>query len=208
MAYTIDVEFEKAVVQLDPVGLDRLDRVLTQVDEMDVVSVVGLEVAVVDDDALAAERIVRHEILGGLRVVNHAPNHLGVEPRRCFVRVDVEEHVGPREAARESPFVDLRELLVPRRLADVRELAPAQNDTAPNRAVPAGDAHCAVRISAYCAFSSSSSLGPSGRFGEGSVYAADRCSTNSSAASFAITGIDCTPDEPVPTTATRLPVKS
>ena len=45
-------------------------------------------------------------------------------------------------------------------------------------------------------------------FGDGSVNAAERWNTYSSSACSAITGIDCTPDEPVPMTATRLPVKS
>ena len=71
-----------------------------------------------------------------------------------------------------------------------------------------GDDHCALRISGYSALSASSSPSPSTRFGDGIVYAADRWSTYRWSACSAITGIDCTPDEPVPTTATRLPVKS
>ena len=52
-----------------PAGCDLLDRRLAQVDEMDVVAVVGLEVVGVEQGALGAEGVVvREELAAGLGV--------------------------------------------------------------------------------------------------------------------------------------------
>ena len=59
-------------VDLDAVGGEALDRRLRDVDQFDVRQIVGLEIAGIDAEALAAEHIVRTQQLGGGRILHDA----------------------------------------------------------------------------------------------------------------------------------------
>ena len=73
---------------------------------------------------------------------------------------------------------------------------------------PLGDVLSVARIDSKSFRSCACSSGVMGALLSGVHQLGERCSTVREAAVSAMTGMICTPLDPVPTTATRLPVKS
>ena len=73
---------------------------------------------------------------------------------------------------------------------------------------PLGDVLSVARIDSKSLRSCACSSGVMGALLSGVHQLGERCSTVTEAAVSAMTGMICTPLDPVPTTATRLPVKS
>ena len=73
---------------------------------------------------------------------------------------------------------------------------------------PLGDVFSVARIDSKSLRSCTCSSGAMGALLSGVHQLGERCSTVTDAAVSAMTGMICTPLDPVPTTATRLPVKS
>ena len=109
-----------ALLGADPGRRDLDDRTLAQVDQRHVVAVERLVVALVDDRALAPERMGRHQRRGGVRVLHDAGDRLAVQCGGHPVGLDVEEDVTPVERAHDAALLDGPQLLLARGRLDRR----------------------------------------------------------------------------------------
>ena len=72
VAQTIDIERIFGAVDLDATGGEALDRRLGDIDQFDMRKIVGLEVAGIDAEPLAAEHVVRAQQVGRRRILDDA----------------------------------------------------------------------------------------------------------------------------------------
>ena len=190
-----------------PVSVTRTIGVSPEVDERDLRVVERLVVAGHERRSLLAEAVVlRDQLLRRRRVLDDAADLVGDELAPLGVGRVVEQQVGV--VARE-----LREArALPHRLEERLPLLGSESSKVARSLAgwrkPVTDVFSISRIASKSARSCACSSGVIGALLSGVHQLAVRWYTVSEATSSAMTGTICTPLDPVPMTATRLPAKS
>ena len=201
------VELERLVGRVDPRLRDGGDRVLAQVDESHVRQVERVVVTAVEAHPLGRDGVVRRaQRVGRVRVLDDGADPLVEEGGDRVVGGAVDDEVG--EPAAERQQMALR----PRRVEPRPPLLLGQHGDGLLRDVhrhtgqrPAR--RLAVRVTVLGDLRQPLGGSP-GRCGPASRSSACAGTPPARRPPLAISGIDWMPDEPVPMTPTRLPVKS
>ena len=122
------VHLDRLAGGANPVGRDLLDRMRADIDQPDVVAVIGLIIVGIDAQTLGADRmILRSQKFGRLRIVDDGPDLVAHELRRALVGLGIDDQIGERSQEIHTAA------LLPQRFEDGVDLVLLQIHRRPGR---------------------------------------------------------------------------